>query len=225
MDFNTIKETVFDIRYTSPPTQGSLISDLTACTLFLLAQRTTPMKMKDELVAATALYKNVYERVRDVVEPLAVKALQNASGGATKFTFEDEIFQKLKNAPALTQNNAEQTVLFLALPPLDSTRYKSRLNQINGEINKFATACQVLSSTEGVYVANFIKFPMIKSYAKTSIGIRYKESASEDGLIYLFAPTWMADIARKYCPDAISTKTLAQINADFLAPKEVETPW
>jgi hypothetical protein len=224
MNFNDLKTTVLKITYMKPTTTNILANELTNCIIFLLGNKALAPRLPKDSTLANNLHKLIVNELRPRMTVLAKAAYEPKK---LSYLFYDDIktFGDLVKAPDLKEDRKEVSVIELEVPKLEDTRYKTEEALVSGEVGKFITACQVLSSTCGSTVITGLQFPLLKSHAKIIPHIRYNRSASDPTLIYVFVPEYARDVCIEYCPESISKKSLAEVNSDLYNPPALPDLW
>lgn len=211
-----------NLRYTSYPQSKYVENELMDATIMLLADKTI---VPNGVVPTTAnqLLKAVKQSIRASVLDTIPDTI------SVDIKIKNKLYDRLFKAPKLTKATTKPAIVTLDQSPMygeHGCRYKGgEEDMAEKEINKFLTACQVLSSTECLNEPVY-RTPVIKAHAKSFfIRTQYWKSKSVPGRLYISVPKFVEDVCAKYAPTSLCTLTLAQIEEDKVQKIQAPDAW
>ena len=204
--------------YKAKPTPKYVENALMDATIMLLADRVIAPNNVPK-----AIPRELMKTVKQSLRPMVLKNMPRDLDLAIKI--QTPAYDSLFKAAKLVEDKKHISIVTLDVWPLfgeQGCRYtKSAQDMYEKEVNKFLTACQVLSTKHSIMNPVYRMPPIKANFDAFFIRANFKESASVPGRLYIEVPQFVEEVAAKYCPEALCTLSKDNIEADS---RKVEVP-
>lgn len=214
IDFGKQTDDVFDLVSNTIPKVSDVEKALTEGVLYLLACKQMNITLDGEF-APLEMLGAIRSKVHGNVSKYVPREIKDKS---TKISHKSLI--TLRDTPDLVRNDVEQGVLQIKVER--TAKFGSDHNVLVNHVKKVAWALSIMSKKTTFFTPDITSYPVIKARFKDFPVLPRAEYSADKESIYIFLNGDLMDIARKYMPSAICTKTLDEINAD--KPEE-ESLW